>query len=289
MIQVSVPATSANCCVGFDSMGMALNWCGTFCFEKADELQISGCPEEYQDENNLVVQAFKKACTYLHEELPAFHLHIDSEIPFARGMGSSATCVVAGIVAANAWFHDRMSKEEMLQLATEMEGHPDNVAPALFGGTTACFMQDGNIYMESIDAKDWYGLAMVPEYPVSTAEARKVLPKQMEYKEACKQVGYAIVFIQALQKGQEELLSKACVDFLHEPYRKKLIPDYEMIHSYCVQQEMPMWISGSGSTMLALSKSEDKIEKLHEYLKTLNTIQCRRVEISKKGAVVLNV
>lgn len=289
MIRVRVPATSANCCIGFDSMGMALNWYGEFSVEKAECLQISGCPVEYQNENNLVIQAFQKACDYLKEEMPAIHLHIDSDIPFARGMGSSATCIVAGIVAANAWFDNRMSEEEMLSLATEMEGHPDNVAPALFGGTTACFMQDGHIYMESIDAGEWFGLAMVPEYPVSTAEARKVLPKQMDYKDACRQVGHAIVFIQALQKGQEDLLAKSCVDFLHEPYRKELIPDYEIIHSYCMEQSMPMWISGSGSTMLALSKSEEKIQQLHEFLQTLNTIQCRCVEISKKGAVILNV
>lgn len=286
MIEVKVPATSANCCIGFDSLGLALNWYATFQFEKADAMEISGCPKEYQDENNLVVLAFKKACAYMKKECPLFHLHIDSTIPFARGLGSSATCIVGGILAANAWFDKPLSNDELLRLATEMEGHPDNVAPALFGGMSACFMDGDSIYMQSIESVDWKGVAMIPSYPISTHEARKVLPKQIEYEKACQQVGHALVFMQAFQKGQEELLSTCCVDYLHEPYRKQMIAEYDEICEFCKKYTMPMWISGSGSTMLALSQSDDKVNGLKMYLKEYKNIMYKEVEVSKKGAVV---
>ena len=140
MIIVHVPATSANCCVGFDSLGMALDWWATFRFEPSDVLKITGCPKEYADKNNLVVQAFQKTCQHLHQEMPNFHLDIDSDIPFSRGLGSSSTCVVAGILACDAWFEAHMNKMEILKIATEIEGHPDNVAPCIFGQAVTSFM-----------------------------------------------------------------------------------------------------------------------------------------------------
>lgn len=104
MISVHVPATSANCCVGFDCLGMAVDWWAHFTFEESDELIVEGCPEEFKGSNNLVVQAFYTACDYLCLDYPTFKLTIDTDIPFARGLGSSSTCVVAGILACDAWF-----------------------------------------------------------------------------------------------------------------------------------------------------------------------------------------
>ena len=288
MIRVMVPATSANCCIGFDSMGMALNWFARFEFEKADKLKITGCPEQFCNDDNLVVLAFKKVCERLGKKMPSFHLHIDSQIPFARGLGSSATCIVAGIMAANAWFDQKLSLYEMFELATEMEGHPDNVAPAMYGNVTACFMDDDEICMQSMHCPDWHGLAMIPEYPVSTHEARKVLPETLDYKECCEQVAHAIVFVAALQQGNESLLVRSAKDFLHEPFRKKLIREYDEIHAYCMDCGVPMWISGSGSTMLAVSKNVKKIENLAEFLHSFSSISCRFVNISDKGAYVEN-
>ena len=288
MIRVMVPATSANCCIGFDSMGMALDWFARFEFEKADKLKITGCPERFCDENNLVVLAFKKVCERLGQEVPAFHLHIDSQIPFARGLGSSATCIVAGIMAANAWFDNKLSLYEMFELATEMEGHPDNVAPAMYGNVTACFMDADRICMQSMKCSGWYGLAMIPDYPVSTHEARKVLPVTLDYKECCEQVAHAIVFVTALQQGNESILVRSAKDFLHEPYRKNLICEYDKIHEYCMVSKIPMWISGSGSTMLAVSKDISKIEALKDFLHSFPSVTCRHVNISDKGAYIEN-
>ena len=125
MICVKVPATSANCCVGFDTLGMALDWFATFYFEPNPEFVIEGCPDEFKNEDNLVIVGFKKTCDYMKVDMPTLKLKIDTDIPSSRGLGSSSTCIVAGIMAADAWFHGQLNKMEMLKIATEIEGHPD--------------------------------------------------------------------------------------------------------------------------------------------------------------------
>ena len=289
MITVHVPATSANCCVGFDSLGMAIDWWATFRFEPSDTLKITGCPEEYADKNNLVVQAFQTTCQYLDQEMPTFHLDIDSDIPFSRGLGSSSTCVVAGILACDAWFEAQMNKMEILKIATQIEGHPDNVAPCIFGQAVTSFMDQGQPRMMIVPCASYHGLAMIPDYPIVTNEARKILPQSLPYQEAVSQVGHALCFIQALQVGNEMILARACQDFLHEPYRKKLIPDYDPIHSICQELDLAMWISGSGSTMLALSMDLQRLEKLKQTVENESPhILCRRVRVASKGAWVEN-
>ena len=105
MICVKVPATSANCCVGFDTLGMALDWFATFYFEPNPEFVIEGCSDEFKNEDNLVIVGFKKTCDYMKVDMPTLKLKIDTDIPSSRGLGSSSTCIVAGIMAADAWFH----------------------------------------------------------------------------------------------------------------------------------------------------------------------------------------
>lgn len=286
MIRVHVPATSANCCIGFDSLGMALDWWATFQFEPSDELIITGCPKEYANEDNLVVQSFLKTCQHLRKEVPTFHLHIDSDIPFSRGLGSSSTCVVAGILACDAWFQTHLNKMEILEIATDIEGHPDNVAPCIFGKAVCSFMEEGKPRMMIVPCADYKCLAMIPDYPIVTNEARKVLPSTLKYKDAVSQVGHALCFLQALQVGNEMILVKSCVDHLHEPYRKKLIPDYDSIHEQCQEMDLAMWISGSGSTMLAISLDPAKLNQLQKDVETKLSIQCRQMPIASKGAWV---
>lgn len=286
MIQVHVPATSANCCVGFDTMGLALDWFGTFTFMPSDTLEITGCPKEFCDENNLVLTSFKAVCEYMKKEMPTFHLHINTDIPFSRGLGSSSTCVVAGVLAADKWFDAGLNKMELLSIATKIEGHPDNVAPALFGQACTSFMEEDNARLMMIPCANFKGLVLIPDYPISTVEARKVLPETITYKDAVKQVSYALSFSQSLQTGNEMILNKACHDFLHEPYRSKLIKEYDDIKEYCKSIELALWISGSGSTMLAMSLDDEKIDKLNTWISKYKNIQTRKVQISRKGAFV---
>lgn len=287
MIEVKVPATSANCCIGFDTLGMALDWFGTFRFEPSETLEITGCPREYQTQENLVVQAFQRTCDYLKKEMPAFHLDIDMDLPFSRGLGSSACCIVAGILACDAWFAAQLNKMEILQLATKLEGHPDNVAPAIFGQACTSFVdEDGISRMMMLPCANYQALLMIPSYPIVTKEARKVLPDTISHKQATQQVSHALSFALSLNTGNELMLKKSCKDYLHEPYRSLQIKEYDEVHALCEQLDLAMWISGSGSTMLALSLESVKLDRLKSYVEAKNGLSVRLVRISKKGAFV---
>lgn len=287
MVKVLAPATSANCCVGFDSLGLALDWRAAYSFELADSFLITGCPAEYAGKDNLVFQAFIKAAAYKNREVPFVHIVIDSDLPFARGLGSSSACIAGGILGADALLDLQLTRDEMLEIATEMEGHPDNAAPALFGGMTACFMNGSEVIYTEMPAGSWKALAVVPETPVSTEEARKILPQTLPYKEAVSQTGHALVFERAFVLEQEELLTACCQDVLHEPYRCRLIPEYPAMKQLAQTYQAPFWISGSGSTMLFLSLSEDKLANIQqEIARSHPGLYTRITQVSSRGAYI---
>lgn len=290
MIRVLVPATSANCCVGFDSMGLALDWMAEFTFEKGEGLRITGCPEEFCNEHNLVIEAFDLTAQKSGKKREGMKMHTSTDIPFARGLGSSSTCVAAGILAADAWFDLHLSDEQKLDIATEIEGHPDNVAPALFGGVCVCMNADGKTWCEKLNTPAWKALAIVPDYEVSTPEARKVLPETLPFHDAVSQMGHALVFEKALETGREELLCAACQDVLHEPYRMKLIGEYATLKKEAQNRDIPFWISGSGPTMLAVSLKDEKLDELEKEVHRLFPgLYCRRLSLDLKGASARHV
>ncbi|MEG0469010.1 MAG: homoserine kinase [Longicatena sp.] len=191
MIKVKVPATSANLGVGYDCLGIALDDFAYVTFELLDEgVVITGCEEAYCNEDNLFYQAFLEGLRYMNKTVPGIHIHIVSNVPFARGMGSSATCIVAGIAGANALFQNPMNKYEIFDIATRMEGHPDNIAPAIFGGLCVSFMEGDTPNMIKYGIKkDMIMVTMIPDYEVSTKKAREVLPNTMSYQDAVYQMG----------------------------------------------------------------------------------------------------
>lgn len=287
MIKVRVPATSANCSIGFDTLGLALDWRSTIGFERADTFSITGCPAQFAAADNLVYQAFVYTCKKKHRQVPVVHIHIDSDIPFARGLGSSSQCVAAGILGADALLDLRLSLEDKLALAVELEGHPDNVAPALLGGMCACIMEGDHFDYQNFGACSWQALAVVPAYEVSTPEARKVLPAAISLADASKQVGRAMLFEYAWIHGQEKRLAACCQDVLHEPARKALIAEYETCHALARQMEIPFWISGSGSTLLFVSQDRARLEEVERILKEKELpVQMRHCAISDQGADV---
>ena len=162
MIEVRVPATSANVGPGFDCMGIAMSLYGVYRFTLIEEgLIIRGCPKEWQNEQNLVYQSCLRVFEHLHLPVPPLQIDIQADvIPLARGLGSSAACIVAGLLGANALCNHRLSKEELLAIANEIEGHPDNVAPALYGGLTVSFQDAGKVWTTPLCEKHgvltWY-------------------------------------------------------------------------------------------------------------------------------------
>ncbi|EHL98945.1 homoserine kinase [Lentilactobacillus parafarraginis F0439] len=259
MIKIKVPATSANVGVGFDCMGLAVSYYSTVSFEEsATKLTITGCPTEFQNEDNLVYKAFVKGCDYLDKPVPNVKIDIESDVPVARGLGSSSVCVVAGLKAASVWFDNQISTDQLLVLATEMEGHPDNVTPAILGGLCVSFLDDHNqpqVIKYNVNDRLNF-VALIPDYEVSTHEARKVLPKTMSYADAIHQVSRCAVMTKALEVGDMHLIHESCDDRMHEPYRAKLIPDYDQAKAISEASHGTMYISGSGSTMMAITPNE---------------------------------
>lgn len=257
-VVVKVPATSANLGIGFDCLGIALDLYATFTFEVADNLSITGCEKRFQGEDNLVWTTYLEVGKKLQEDLPTLAITIDSPIPLSGGLGSSSCCVVAGIAAALEFCGRGWNRELALQLATETEGHPDNVAPAIYGGLVNSIIHNGAPIATHLPLCDcWRFVLMAPPYEVRTADARKVLPDTYSRTDAVWQIGHAITTVNALASGDGKLLAAACIDKIHEPYRKALIADYEALREACLAAGASAFtISGSGSTMLAICESD---------------------------------
>ncbi|MDO4436372.1 MAG: homoserine kinase [Coriobacteriaceae bacterium] len=256
MIKISVPATSANLGIGYDTLGMAVSLYSHFTFERADELKITGCPAEFQNENNLVYASFADALRAWGEEPFPVRLHIDTDVPVARGLGSSSTCVVAGIMAAAALTGHTVDRSELVRLATAVEGHPDNVAPAILGGAVCSFTPTGGLpqCLRYDVHPSLRFITVIPPYEVHTSEARKVVPQSVPLADAVWQMGRIAGMTRGLETGNLELISAANDDRLQEPYRRALIPDYAAIRATCLDGGAgTLWISGSGSTLMAVT------------------------------------
>ena len=255
MIRVKVPATSANLGVGFDCMGLALDWQGVFTFRfDGPEFMISGCPKAYQNKDNLVYHAFARTLMTLGKRVPVVQIHIDTPIPVARGLGSSASCIVAGVLGAVAYSGQKLPLQELLRLATLLEHHPDNVAPALYGSLCASFMENGTPYTAQFAVHEKFRfVTIIPDYEVRTEDARRILPSDMSYADAIYQMGRCATLGKALESGDEEMVRHACIDRMQEPYRSRLIPEYDEVKRLCMDLgALAFVISGSGSTMLAV-------------------------------------
>ena len=268
-VTVKVPATTANIGPGFDCMGLALSLWSEFVFEPAGKLVIEGCPAEYANEDNLVWQAFKCVYDKVGEVPPGVKIQINAEVPVARGLGSSSTCLVAGVLAANVFLGNRLDHQELFQILNALEGHPDNVAPALFGGLCASFVSEGEAKSLPYDINArWHFIAVIPNYEVSTHEARRLLKPTVPFADAVFNISHALATAKALEKGSASLLSAACEDRLHEPFRATLIPDYEKVREIAkANGAATLFISGSGSTLMAVADSDEVAQKVLKALR----------------------
>lgn len=295
MIKVVVPATSANMGPGFDSLGVALNIYNTFIFEKSNEsIEIIGCEPQFSNDNNLVYKSFMETLHIIGSPLqnPGIKITIDSKIPISRGLGSSSTCIVAGVVAANRLSGNPLTQEEVLKIATEIEGHPDNVAPALFGGVAVSVLEDGKVYYNEVNvSRGLKFIALIPDFTLSTKEARAVLPETVSLKDAVFNVSRAALLLSALSNGNFELLKVGLNDKLHQQYRGELIPDFHFIFNKCEELgSLGTYLSGAGPTIMTLIQDNNPVfvEKIQESLKSLsNKWTIKELSIDKKGTFII--
>lgn len=271
MITVRVPASAGNVGPGFDVLGLALTLYNEISFEESGSvLDISGCPEKFANEENYAYKAFCETLAYKGQEVPTgLKIVLKTNIPVSRGLGSSSTLIVAGIVGANAVRSLGLSKNEMLLIANKLEGHPDNAAPAIFGGLIASSVNNGEVYVADYKVnKDLKFTALVPDFETSTEEARAMLPENIKRTDAVYTVSCLALLLKAFECADKKLLSAALDDKLHQPYRKNLIKGFDEIRELAIANGADgLIISGSGSTLLAVGGEEDFEAKMKESLK----------------------
>ncbi|MGE5620627.1 MAG: homoserine kinase [Sphingomonadaceae bacterium] len=258
-VTVRVPATSANLGPGFDSIGIALDIYNTVAIEASDEFGVSlsgeGVDVLSQGQDNLVYQGVLAVYEKLNKPVPPLRLSCENWVPLARGLGSSSAALVAGLVAGNEFLGHPLSAEALLQIATKMEGHPDNVTPALFGGLQVAVMNCGTVQHLRVPlAADLGIVVFVPDFPMLTSEAREVLPRHVSRADAIFNISRAALLIAAMATGSIGHLKAATEDALHQPYRLKLFPAMEeIIGSALGAGASGAALSGAGSSILAFS------------------------------------
>jgi len=270
VLRARVPATSANLGAGFDALGMALSLYNVVTIKRllpAREFlaEVSGeGVKDLSDPNaNLIVQSYLEACSAWNVAEPTgFEMHSDNAIPLNRGLGSSASAVVAGVLLARELNRARVDDNELLRVMTKIEGHPDNVAPCFLGGmTVGCW--DGNdlryVRLPSLPS-DMHVVVAVPDVRVKTSDARKSLPEKVDFGDAVFNLGRAALMAAAWATGQWDMLSWGMDDRLHQQYRAKLFPggDVIMDRVRLVPECLGVAISGSGPSVLALSRGKPR-------------------------------
>lgn len=288
-VRVSVPATSANLGVGFDCLGIALDLRAVFTFELSDELLIEGCPPHLAGPDNLVWTSYCESCSRHGRDPLPLRIAVDSPIPITGGLGSSSACVIAGIIAAQVFVGDGFNRAETLAAAIGIEGHPDNVAPALLGGlVSSCVTDKETLAIPHAISSIFHYVALAPSYEVRTSEARKALPERYPLATLVTQMGRYATLINALETGNAPLLGIACHDLVHEPYRAKLIPDYEPLKACALESGAAAFtISGSGSAMLAICEGRDRAEAVAESIHGLMPgLWLQLLPVDTRGTIV---
>jgi len=265
IVKVRVPATTANLGAGFDTFGLALTLYNEFEVEEADGVFIESYPENEflkNPENNLFIKVVKYLCEAEGKTFHGAKLKQTVNIPVARGLGSSATAIVAGILTGFAVHKKPLTDEEFFKVAYLFEPHPDNLLPAWKGGLIAALKTEDKTYYSKIEfPQELKAVVVIPDFELSTELARSVLPKEIPLKDAVFNIQRVSLFIRALQEKRFDLLKVAMEDRLHQPYRKSLIPNFDKVIQYAYESgAVGASLSGAGSTMLALALDNfDKI------------------------------
>ncbi|MDD6199843.1 MAG: homoserine kinase [Firmicutes bacterium] len=290
-VTVRVPATTANLGPGFDAFGCALSLHTDVTFEETDSgLEITGCDEAFTGPDNLAYTSYCAVLASLSEEVRGVKIHIDAQIPVCRGLGSSAALLVAGAIGANVLRGGKLSTQGLLNITNAMEGHPDNLAPAFYGGLTASMVDNGLPVTVSFPLHpDWQFLALVPDFDLPTTVAREALPTTYPRADAVYNISHGAMVLKALELGNEKLLRNAMQDRIHQPYRKGMIADYEKIEALIRTTGAAFCLSGAGPTLLCITRDPMLKDKLAEKLDRITTAnwQLLPLHVEFQGARVL--
>ena len=310
-VSVKVPATTANIGPGFDCLGMALPIYNTITIEETvlpgtgieinviaesaaiDELSLEHIP---LDENSLVYKAVELLYNSIGQTPSELKINIHSNIPVARGLGSSASVVVGALIAANELLGRPADEVALLSIACEIEGHPDNITPAIVGGLVISSQEeDGTVLYRKLEwPTEWAITVCTPDFELSTDIARSVLPKEVPMKDAIFNAQRLAMFVQAVHTKDAELMKLALHDKLHQPYRMKLVPGLDKIMDNLkhIDSVLGCVLSGAGSSILVISKKTD-LDKIRSIVKDTWTDQniksdIKTLNVEQNGAQIIS-
>ncbi len=253
MFKIRVPATSANLGPGFDALGLAIDLYLEVSAELSseDHFYYTGLGHIPDTADNLMHRVFQSAFKSFGKEAPKVSFQVNNPIPLARGLGSSSAALVAGVALADAFMDNALGQDGILQLAAHMEGHPDNVAPAILGGFTASVFDGENYHSESLDVPEaWCLLFGIPNFELLTSEARKALPESYSREDVIFNASRTALWTLAVAKNNPRLLRHASLDKVHEPYREVLIPNFkESKKALRAAGAYAAFLSGAGPTL----------------------------------------
>jgi homoserine kinase len=299
-VHVKVPATTANLGPGFDALGLALTLWNETAFETAKGFSLriegEGADSLATDEENLVVRAARRAYETAGRQMPPLAIRCRNHIPLGAGLGSSAAAIVTGLLGANTLLGDPLPSEAILNLAVEMEGHPDNVAPALLGGLVVSTVDGGKVIAHRIavgarQASPPQVTIAIPDFDFPTLAARAALPQQVPLKDAVHNISRSVLVAEALRTGDLELLGRAMDDALHQPYRLPLIPGArEAMEAAKRAGAAAVALSGAGPGLVAFSSGRDPgigAAMARAFEAAGLTARNFQLEISERGAEVV--
>ncbi len=310
-VSVKVPATSANLGPGFDCLGIALPIYNTVTIDETVlpgtgvEINILSQDENFDDliidhiptdENSIVYKAVELLYNSIGQTPSELKINIQTQIPVTRGLGSSAAVIVGALIAANHLLGEPADESAILSIATEIEGHPDNVTPAVVGGLVLSSMEDdGSILYRKIDwPEDWAITVCIPDVELATEISRSVLPENVPMQDAVFNTKRMGMLIQAIHTQDEELMKAALTDKLHQPYRAKLVPWMDEINQSIKHDDdiFGCVLSGAGSTVLVISKQNatDRVRnKISEVMTNLNVkADIKTLKVENDGATIVS-
>ncbi|RPJ26418.1 MAG: homoserine kinase [Chloroflexi bacterium] len=267
-ITVRVPATSANLGPGFDSLGIALDLWNEAEFTPTNDKKISltiegeGREKLSTGASNAIVDAALQVYNLAGKPYHGMQIHCLNRVPLGSGLGSSSAALLTGMLGANAMLGEPFSREEILKLAIETEGHPDNVAPAMLGGLVASIIHDSHVVSLRLTLTDQRApihiTVVFPDFDFPTKQARLLLPKQIELKDAIYNISRAVIVTEAFRLGDLDMLNEAMSDKLHQPYRLPLIPGApEAMEAAKQAGASAVALSGAGPSLIAFSSNSD--------------------------------
>ena len=257
MIKIRVPATSANLGPGFDCLGLALDVWNEIAFEPAEQLKYRASGEGAEKLNkgnrNLLTKAYARLHEVCGKKMNGVRIAARNDIPMSSGLGSSAAAIVAGLFGANEMLGKPLHKDDLVKLATEMEGHPDNVAPALLGGLVASVMKQEEIITRRYEVPSLTVVVVKPDVEWLTKTARAVLPKSVSRADAIFNIGRATLVVDALRAGDLDLLQKVMDDRIHQPYRLRHISGGMSAYK-CAKNFGAAALSGAGPSIILFTQ-----------------------------------